>query len=64
MNTKYLEIGVDIGKKSFDASMEKPNGIWPNNTAGIDRFIAHLGSLDTPVRVSCEATGGYTRMLA
>ncbi len=63
MNTNYLEVGVDLGKESFDASINGNGRTWPNTQAGICRFLKHLDSLTRPVRVSCEATGGYTRRL-
>jgi transposase len=63
MNHQYLEIGVDLGKQSFDASINGSCRTWPNTPAGINRFLKHLQSLNRPVRVSCEATGGYTRRL-
>lgn len=63
MNTTYIEVGIDIGKESFDASINGTGRTWPNTKPGISRFIKSLQSLNAPVRVSCEATGGYTRML-
>lgn len=63
MNNQYLEAGVDLGKESFDASINGNARTWPNSRAGITRFLIHLQSLGQPVRVSCEATGGYTRTL-
>ena len=63
MNNTYLEAGVDIGKESFDASINGSGRTWPNTRPGIARFINHIKSLRSPVRVSCEATGGYTRLL-
>ena len=63
MNTKPLEAGVDLGKETFDASVNGTARTWPNTAAGISMFLKHLLSLGRPVRVSCEATGGYTRKL-
>lgn len=63
MNTTCLEVGVDVGKMAFDTSINKSTKTWPNSKPGIARFIKHLKSLDQPVRVSCEATGAYTRQI-
>lgn len=63
MKHQYLEVGVDLGKASFDASVNGSSRSWPNTKPGIARFLRHLQSLGEPVRVSCEATGGYTRKL-
>ncbi len=63
MNSSTIETGVDIGKESFDAAVNQSVKSWPNTRSGIDRFIKYLKTLDAPVRVSCEATGGYTRLL-
>ena len=63
LNPSYLEVGVDLGKTSFDASINGSGQTWPNTKAGISRFLRHLQSLGQPVRVSCEATGAYTRQL-
>ncbi len=63
MKTESIEVGVDLGKDSFDASIRGISRTWKNNATGIRRFLEHLESLGVPVRVSCEATGGYTRKL-
>ncbi len=63
MNSKPIEVGVDLGKASFDASIAGDCRTWPNTPSGIRRFLDHLASLNHPVRVSCEATGAYTRQL-
>lgn len=62
-NPTYLEAGVDLGKETFDAAIGDTCRTWPNSKAGITRFLDHLDSLSQPVRVSCEATGGYPRLL-
>lgn len=63
MNSKSIEVGVDLGKASFDASIAGDCRTWPNTPSGIRRFLDHLSSLGQPLRVSCEATGAYTRQL-
>ena len=63
MKHQTIEVGVDLGKLSFDASIRGHGSTWPNTPAGIRRFLDHLDSLGAPVRVSCEATGAYTRRL-
>jgi transposase len=62
-HSHFLEVGVDLGKASFDASVGDTCRSCPNSPSGIKRFLAHLVSSSTPVRVSCEATGGYPRRL-
>jgi len=59
----YLEVGVDLGKATFDAAINDTSRTWPNSKAGITRFLGHLAELKGPVRLSCEATGGYPRRL-
>jgi len=63
MKTTSIEVGVDLGKETFDACLSGSVRTWPNSPSGIRRFLDHLATLDRPVRVSCEATGGYTRRL-
>lgn len=66
MNTSNLvHLGIDISKSTLDLSPLP--GIkaasFPNSTPGHVSLVKALKALPHPVRVVCEATGGYERLL-
>lgn len=62
-SSDFLEAGVDLGKASFDAAIADTCRTWPNTPGGVRSFLDELQRTERAIRVSCEATGGYTRLL-
>lgn len=59
-----LQVGIDVSKASLElSSFDKGSTSVPNTHAGISRLIRRLSSIARPVRICCEATGGYERPL-
>lgn len=59
----FLEIGIDLSKDKLDVIGGGPRRSYANNRQGIDSLLDELQRCPGPLRVSCEATGGYSRLL-
>lgn len=57
-------IGVDIAKRTLEVGTEtgKSFGL-SNDRVGHQKLVAWLRKLGTPIRVVCEATGGYEKSM-
>lgn len=63
-NQEITYIGVDVAKETLDVAGETICAISLNNNAeGHGKLVAWLRKLRSPVRVICEATGGYEKAL-
>jgi transposase len=60
MNVTYL--GLDVAKATLDiAGPSIKTTQVPNSAEGYDQLLSALKALPSPVRIVCEATGGYER---
>jgi transposase len=60
---KINHIGVDVSKLHLDVSIpEAKNKRFPNTSGGLRSLLKTLAPLPHP-RVTCEATGGYEKLL-
>jgi len=64
MSQEKVYVGVDVAKATIACCILKQHFTHANDPAGHLSLIERLGSLGRPVRVICEATGGYERELA
>lgn len=63
-NQEMTYIGVDVAKETLEVAGETIGAIHLNNHAeGHRQLVAWLRKLKLPVRVICEATGGYEKAL-
>jgi transposase len=65
MLTTPTFVGADVSKAHLDVAFPAIAKVWrtTNDRAGIAALQRRLGKLEHPHLV-CEATGGYTRLLA
>jgi len=65
MNTQStIHIGVDVSKLFLDLSdFDNGEARIPNTPKGIGKLIKRIRAMDDEVIVTCEATGGYERLL-
>ena len=60
--TNRTYVGLDVSKDRLDYAVDGHRCHHvPNNEIGLQKLTAELIRLDPPVRVVCEATGGYER---
>ena len=59
----YLEVGIDLSKDRLDVALSGKLLSVPNDRKGIASLLDHIASLSEPYRLSCEATGPYSRLL-
>ena len=59
----YLEVGIDLSKDKLDVVL--PSGLvsFSNDSKGVINLFQKLKTLSEPYRLSCEATGPYSRLL-
>jgi transposase len=58
-NTSILYVGLDIAKDSLQVNLHNQNFCLTNNRRGHSQLIKCLKKLSAPLRVVCEASGGY-----
>lgn len=63
MSAEKVYVGVDVAKATLAGLCLKQQFTQSNDGAGHQALIKRLVSLDRPVQVVCEATGGYERAL-
>jgi transposase len=64
MNPYEIQVGIDVSKATLElSSFDRGKTTVPNTAAGLRSLIARLQKLSESVRVCCEATGGYERLL-
>ncbi len=58
-------IGIDVSKETLAIAVRPSGAAWTSTTdpAALESLIARLTALQ-PVRIVCEATGGYEMPLA
>jgi len=61
MPSPLVYIGLDIAKATLDVHHQGQAHTFPHDPGGCAALLALLGSLDGPVQVVCEATGGWER---
>jgi len=55
--------GIDVAKKTLDASLNQKHCHENNNPEGWRRLIAWVAKIDPNASIACEATGGYERLM-
>jgi len=64
MSAESVYVGIDVGKKELELSFNgNPHPSVANTGAGIRALFSHVQSLNQPVLLCCEATGGYEKLL-
>jgi transposase len=63
MSEELVYLGVDIAKAYLDASIGNEKRRFSNDAVGHRRLIQWVKQIDSEVRVICEPSGGYERML-
>ena len=63
MNPTLVHAGLDIAKATLDLHLHLQGRAWrfPHDPPGCAALLARLQTAGAPVRVICEATGGWER---
>ncbi|MFV0416701.1 MAG: transposase [Chthoniobacterales bacterium] len=59
----FIEVGADIGKTTFDTALNNKTQTWANTAKGIHAFLKWIEKQSPLIRITCESTGGYVRLL-
>ena len=64
MSESTVYIGIDVAKTQLEVSVPgKKTTSVANTRRGIQALLAKLHRLEQPIRLCCEATGGYEKLL-
>lgn len=55
--------GIDVAKKTLDASLNQKHCQVKNDPDGWRKLIAWVAKIDRNASIACEATGGYERLM-
>ena len=61
MNTSLVYVGIDIAKATLDLHQQGHARSFAHDPVGCAALIASLATIQGPVQVVCEATGGWER---